>query len=264
MSGARFLIDELRRARAAAGLSQEDLGKLIKYSGSHVSAVELGTRSPRSDYLAAVDEALHTGGLFLRILREVVIGDAAVPWLRDWLPVERQARSLRWFESTWVPGLLQTEAYARATLAGEMLTSEEADRLVMSRLERQTVLSRDRPPLLIAVIDESILRRHAYHDSALMADQLAHLVKCGEMPNVQIHVVPADVGMYPGLGGGFIIAETSEGGHVAHADSQLAAQIVERPIDVATLTDRWERIRGEALPRRQSLDLIKEAAASWT
>lgn len=70
--------------------------------------------------------------------------------------------------------------------------------------------------------------------------------------------------MYTGLSGGFIIAETPEGGHVAHADSQVAAQIVERPSDIARLADRWERIRGEALTRQQSLDPIKKAAATWT
>jgi transcriptional regulator with XRE-family HTH domain len=133
MSGATFLMDELRRTRIAANLSQEDLGKLINYSASHVSAVETGARSPRADYLAAVDEALHTGGLFTRVLDEVVILDHALPWLRDWILIEREARALRWFEPTWVPGLLQTEAYARATLAGEMLTPDEVDQLVGSR-----------------------------------------------------------------------------------------------------------------------------------
>jgi hypothetical protein len=84
------------------------------------------------------------------------------------------------------------------------------------------------------------------------------------MPNVQIHVVPTTVGMYTGLSGAFIIAEMPEGGHFAHADSQVAAHIVERPADLARLADRWERIRGDALTRRQSLELIRKAAASWT
>lgn len=264
MSGAKFLVDELRRARMAAGLSQEDLGRLISYSASHVSAIELGTRAPRADYLTAVDEALHTGGLFQRVLQEVVSLDLALPWLRDWILVEREATALRWFEPLVVPGLLQTEAYARATLAGEMLTPEEVDRLIASRLGRQTVLTRDRPPLLVAVLDESILHRNAYDNAATMAEQLDHLATSAEMPNVQVHIVPTSVGMHLGLSGAFIIAETPDGGHVAHADGPLTAQITERPVDLAILAARWERIRGEALPRGQSLDLIRKVATSWT
>lgn len=264
MSGAEFLIDELRRARVEAELSQEDLARQINYSASHISSVETGARAPKRDYLAAVGEALGRGGLFVRLHQEVVSLDTALPWLRDWITEEREARSLRWFEPTWMPGLLQTEAYARATLRGEMLAPEEVDQLVASRLDRQAVLSRERPPLLVAVLDESILHRHAYHDRALMAEQLDHLATCARQPHVHVHVVPTAVGMYTGLSGGFIIAETPDGAHVAHADSQLAAQIVDRPADLARLMDRWERIRSEALPRSQSLDLITEAAKSWT
>lgn len=76
--------------------------------------------------------------------------------------------------------------------------------------------------------------------------------------------MPKDIGMYPGLGGGFILAELPEGEHVAHVDSQAPAQILRQAADVATLSRRWERIRGEALPRASSLDLIREAAGSWT
>jgi hypothetical protein len=89
--------------------------------------------------------------------------------------------------------------------------------------------------------------------------------ECAALPSVQVHVVPPSVGMYPGLGGPFTIADLPEGGgRVAHVDGQVRAQIVEQTSDIATLDRRWERIRGEALPRAQSLDLIREAATSWT
>lgn len=186
------------------------------------------------------------------------------PWLREWVDWERDAVSIRWFEHTWVPGLLQTEAYARATLTGEALTAAEIDELVASRLERQAILRRDRPPLVVAVIFEGVLHQSAYGDRELMREQLEHLVHCAALPGVQIHVVPRDIGMYPGLGGGFILAELPTGEHVAHVDSQASAQLLNEAAAVATLSRRWERIRGEALSRTQSLDLIMEAAGSWT
>ncbi|NJP33913.1 DUF5753 domain-containing protein [Micromonospora thermarum] len=185
-------------------------------------------------------------------------------WLREWVDWEREAVALRWFEHCWVPGLLQTEAYARATLAGEALTPAEVDELVASRIERQAILRRERPPLLTAVIFEGVLYQSAYGNRQLMREQVEHLAEYATMTAVQVHIVPRDVGMYPGLGGGFIIAELPGGEHVAHVDSQAPAQILNQAADVATLSRRWERIRGDALSRNQSLNLIREAAGSWT
>jgi transcriptional regulator with XRE-family HTH domain len=185
-------------------------------------------------------------------------------WLREWVEWEREALALRWYELAWVPGLLQTEAYARATLSGESLTKAEADELIASRIGRQAILYRERPPLVVAVIDESVIRRPAYGDRPLMAKQVAHLAECAALSAVQVHIVPASVGMYPGLGGPFILADLADGGRAAHVDSQAEAQIIDRPSDLVTLDRRWERIRGEALSRAQSLDLIREAARSWT
>ncbi|MEU7587899.1 DUF5753 domain-containing protein [Micromonospora sp. NPDC049230] len=185
-------------------------------------------------------------------------------WLREWVDWEREAVAIRWFEHTWVPGLLQTEAYARATLAGEALTAGEVDDVVASRIDRQSILRRERPPLLVAVVHELVLYQSAYGDRQLMREQCEHLAACAVLPAVQVLVVPRDVGMYPGLGGGFVVAELPDGEHVAHVDSQVRAQIINGAADIATLNRRWERIRSEALSRLQSLDLIRRAAASWT
>nr|WP_117669424.1 DUF5753 domain-containing protein [Micromonospora sp. MW-13] len=181
-------------------------------------------------------------------------------WLRQWVDWERAAVALRWFELAWVPGLLQTEAYARATLAGESLSAREVEQLVEARVGRQAVLHRDRPPLLIAVIDEAVLWRPVDGDRDLMREQCEHLAACARLPSVQVFVVPASVGMYPGLGGPLILAELPDGEQVGHVDSQARAEIVTETADVATLVLRWERIRGEALSRAQSLDLITKAA----
>ncbi|MGC4804554.1 helix-turn-helix domain-containing protein [Micromonospora sp. DT233] len=185
-------------------------------------------------------------------------------WFRPWVDIEREAVSLRGYELAWVPGLLQTEAYARATVEGEGLSPSEVDEFAATRTTRHAVLRRHGGPLYVAVIDEAVLRRDAYGDRSVMAEQVAHLVECAQLPSVQLHVVPADVGMYPGLGGPFTIADMPDGTRCAYVDSQAAAQIVEQGRDLATLERRWERIRGEALPRGRSLDLIREAAASWT
>ncbi|MEW2443291.1 DUF5753 domain-containing protein [Micromonospora marina] len=185
-------------------------------------------------------------------------------WFRRWVDVEREAVALRAFQLAWVPGLLQTEAYARATLAWEALSPAEVDELVDARIARQAILTKERGPLFVAVVDEAVLQRPITADRAVMAAQLAYLVERAELPSIEFHVVPRETLAYPGLNGPFTIADLPEGARVAHVDSQARAQIVEQAAELATLERRWERIRSEALPRGRSMELLREAARSWT
>lgn len=258
-----FLRRQLRRARQARGLSQEELGKLVNYSSSQVSAVETGERPVNADYLARVDAVLDTGGLFVTML-ELIRFHAAPDWFRPWEEIEREATSLRWYDPTVIPGLLQTEGYARAMLAlsGE-LTAEEVETRLVARLARQALLTADPRPRLVAVLEEHTLHRQV-GDRAVMREQLAHLLAVSTEPNVQIRVMPADSPWHPGLAGAFIVARLGSGAELAHLDNQLRGQTVDSPNDVATLGQRWETVTGEALPRRQSVRLIEEVAKTWT
>ncbi|MEO3777475.1 helix-turn-helix transcriptional regulator [Micromonospora sp. B11E3] len=265
-----YVLNELRLLRASLGSSQEEFGRTIGYSGSHVSSVETGGRPPTKEYMEAVDRAhdpaYQPGGesRFMRMLRDLGKLDVTPTWLREWIQFERDATTLRWFELAYVPGLLQTERYARATLAGGRFDADEVERIVASRLERQAILARERPPQLIAVLDEGILRRPVLDQPGLMAEQCEHLLALAAREHIQVHVVPVDAGMYLGLGGQFIIADLPDGARVTYSDNQLDAQIVDAPVDVAKLARTWEIVRNEALPRRQSIDLIKEVTKSWT
>ncbi|TNH29454.1 XRE family transcriptional regulator [Micromonospora orduensis] len=218
-------------------------------------------RVPQTRHRAEVAKILHKD---VADLWPDVFNRREPVWFRPWVDIEREAVALRAFQLAWVPGLLQTEAYARATFRGQPLAPDEVDELVAARIDRQTILTRERGPLFVAVLDEGIIRRPAAGDRALMAEQLAHLVGCANLPSVQLHLVPHDTATYPGLDGPFTLAELPDGTRVAHVDSQARAQILDQPSDIATLERRWERIRGEALPRGRSLELLEEAARSWT
>jgi transcriptional regulator with XRE-family HTH domain len=264
VSPLEFLLREMRRRRVAAGLTQAALGELIHFSDSHVSGVETGTRPVRPDYLRAVDEALDTGGLLLNLWEELVKHGFSPIWLREWIEFERAAASLHWYEPAYVPGLFQTEAYARATLAGGRFTPTEIEQAIAARLARQEVLSRADPPQFVAVIDEAVIRRQVRGRPDVMREQLEQLAERAGQPHVHLHVVPAETGIHLGLTGAFIIAEASDGHRVAHADSQLEAQITDEPADVGRLAKTWESIRSEALPHHQSLTLIEEVVKAWT
>ena len=262
MTASAFLVIELRRSRSAAGLSQEDLGKAINYSASLVSAVENGQRPPTREYVSAVDRTLGTGGLFERLLAGLVSLDLAPVWLRDWIVFEQEAVLLRWFQPLLVPGLLQTESYARAVLEwGGLLDEPEVERSVASRMDRQAILTRQRPPQFIALIDESVLRR-VVGGPSIMVEQCEHLLKCAEHPHVSVHVVPDAAGGHAGLAGPFILAK-SPGFEAAHLDNSLRAQVIDQAAGVDTLVRKWEALRGEALSRTQSAELIRGAAESW-
>ncbi|MBX7269858.1 helix-turn-helix transcriptional regulator [Micromonospora sp. Llam7] len=258
---AAFIVSEIRRGRGVAGMTQEAFGRGAGFSASHVSAVEGGTRALTADFVRGADRALNTGGLFGRLAMEL----GAPSWFLPWLDAERGATQLRYFEPNLIPGLLQSEAYARAVLRLDpRLTDEEVDRRVAGRLERQAILTRESPPRIVVAVDEGAIRRAGDGAEKLMAEQLFHLVACAERPNISVHVIPVDVGLHAGLSGPLSLAHMPDGSWIGHLESQLGGDVVDRPADLDTLFERWESVRTEALPRRQSLDLIKEVANQWT
>ncbi|MFF5172299.1 helix-turn-helix domain-containing protein [Micromonospora sp. NPDC000089] len=176
-------------------------------------------------------------------------------WFRPWTDVEREATGLRWFESSVLPGLLQTEAYARAVLASGPLNAD-ADAHVESRLRRQAaVFERPRPPLTVFVIDEAALRRGRRD---VMSDQLDHLAVMAERPTVMVHVLPLSAGLHPGQAGPFIIATVADGEEVGYLDDQAEGRVSK---DVAPLWAVWDTVRSLALPRDQTIDFLR--ARAW-
>lgn len=249
-----FIREQLRRQRALRGMSQEEFGKRASYSASTVSAVETGTRAVDLPYAKLTDRILETGGLFESLLKGA-LRDGQPTWFKPWLDAENSATQLRYYRPTLIPGLLQTENYARAMLRTDATRTEaEVEKLVAARMERQQILTRENPPLVIAVMDESALRLR----EAIMGEQLAHLLRMAELPYVHLHVIPADAGLHVGLSGPLALARTAEGGWVGHLENQLAGLVVNDEEGIATLLARWESVRSVALPQNLSIALLKE------
>ncbi|TDC39886.1 XRE family transcriptional regulator [Micromonospora sp. 15K316] len=255
---AELIRAQLRRLRLSAGLSQEEFGKLVHFSGSQVSAVELGQRPYDRFFLTRADEVLNSGGL-LASLFKMAERDRQPSWFRPWLEAERNAQLLWCYHPTLIPGLLQTENYARVVIrADDMLSDEEVEKRVAVRLDRQGVLSRAQPPKLVAVIEETVLRRAGDNLLGLMAQQVGHLIEFVERPHIRVHVIPAEVSTHVGLAGPFTLARSMDGGWIGHLENQLGGATVDKDEDVASLVARWESVRSEALPHRQSVELMKK------
>ncbi|MGX7669038.1 helix-turn-helix domain-containing protein [Plantactinospora sp. DSM 117369] len=259
-----FIVDEIRRARVSAGMTQDRFGRGASFSASQVSAVETGTRALTREYVRGADKALKTGGLFERMVLKLKL-DGEPSWLREWIEIERKADSFRWFENTVIPALLQTEEYARAVFASTgVLTAEEVDARVAARLERQAILSRGKPPQMTAVLDEGLLHR-PIGGPEVMHEQLRHLVRvAGEMPQLRLQIVPTGVGAYAGLTGPFVVASLPGDENLAFLDNYLQGMVVHDASEVAWIVKAWESIRSEALPHHQSTKLILEVAERWS
>jgi transcriptional regulator with XRE-family HTH domain len=252
--------------RRRAGWTPEQLGARVYLSGSQIRKVEAGTRTPTEDLTKAceaIPELGCNGALteLFGILSEHLKRRAYPGWFAGWPDREAQARRLRWFEPLVVPGLLQTERYARAILSTRMgATAEELDEAVTGRMDRQRVLDRGHPPELWAILDEGVLRRPV-GGAEIMREQLARLAEAARRPNVAIQVIPFSAGAHEGLrGGAFIVADFDDAATIAYQDAASSGQILDDAAEVQALALTWDTLRLDALPRAASISLIASLA----
>jgi transcriptional regulator with XRE-family HTH domain len=259
----------LRHYRTSAGLTPEELGARIYLSASQIRKVEEGTRTP-TEALTQACEALpelNCNGA-LTTLREILkdhLRHRAYPgWFQAWPDHESHARRLRSFQLVVVPGLLQTEAYARAVLGTRVgAVAEELDEAVAARLERQQILDREHPPELWVLLDEAVLRRPV-GGPLVMAGQLENLASAARRPHIVLQVIPLAAGAHEGMrGGAFVLADFDDSPSLGYQDTAVAGQIVEDGNQVEALAVTWDTLRLEALPRSASLDLVEEVAQTW-
>jgi hypothetical protein len=247
-------------------MSPEQLGARVFLSGSQIRKIEAGTRTPTEELARSCEGIAELGcnGALTElydILSEHLKSRAYPGWFAGWPDKESQARRLRSFEPMVVPGLLQTEAYARAILSTRVgATVEELDDAVTARLERQRILDREHPPELWVILDEMVLRR-PIGGPEIMREQLARLAQAARRPHIVIQVIPLAAGAHEGMrGGAFVIAEFADAAAVGYQDAASSGQIIEDADEVHSLAVTWDTLRLDALPRAASLSLIEEAA----
>ncbi|MPZ84920.1 MAG: helix-turn-helix domain-containing protein [Actinophytocola sp.] len=258
----RLLIaEEVRALRDKRGITQGELARRIGFSQSTVKNIESGYRVPTREQARLLDEVLDTAGTLRRL--EARIRAAPIsPGFRPFVAAEADARTLKWFEHTLVPGLLQTEDYARTLVeAYPGLTSDEMAARVAAKLDRQAVLDAEEPPWLWVVIDEQVLRREI-GGPEVMVTQLAKLAEFARRPRVTIQVLSA-ARSHIALLGGFIIAELARQPAVAYLDNVLDGQTVQDPAMVEMAAVVFDTIRTDAFSGGESLELIEEGMRQW-
>ncbi|WP_165958933.1 helix-turn-helix transcriptional regulator [Actinomadura sp. KC345] len=249
---------ELEWRRTQSGLSKKDLAEKLGFADSYVGQVELRKNLPSKEFAAALDTFFKADGLFCRLwerINETRHIAVVPPGFPEYLSSEAQANYIRNFSPTLVPGLLQTEGYARTVLGANQLP-EIVDRLVQERLKRQEVFVGENPPRTWFIMDEIVLRR-VVGNSEVMREQLSRMLEFAEFPTNMIHIVPFDVGFHDGLGGMFTILGFEDGTNVVYTESGGEGILIDQAPRVTRHVVRYDLVRGHALSTVESLALIR-------
>ncbi len=200
--------------------------------------------------------------------------DAVPDWFSTFVGLESDASAIRTFEPQTVPGLLQTEDYARAAIMADAAPRQpkEIDRLVALRMDRQALLTSDDPPHFLAVLDEAVLRR-VIGGRQVMRVQIERLLQAAEQTSIEIQILPFDAGAHAGLNGAFVILDFpplpesypgAANDKIVYTDYLLGSLYLEQPAEVAAYTAVFEQIRAEALSAERSRDLLHQIGKDLT
>lgn len=249
---------ELRAHRAAKGWTQVQLGKEIGYSGSFVSDVERGDRGVVEEFAKACDDTFGTPGTFVRLWEDAQRSLFPV-WFAPVIPIEREAEKISGWELGSVPGLLQTDGYARALAkARKPQDAEEAiERIVQARMDRQGILSRAKPPMLWYVIAEGVLRQ-CIGGTDVMAAQLERLIKAAGSPGIILQVLPFSAQANAGVAGLLYLYERTGQSVVAYCETHGGARVINEATEVSDLTTVMGMLRAAALPPWDSAALLRQ------
>ncbi|WP_194922932.1 helix-turn-helix domain-containing protein [Catenulispora pinisilvae] len=250
---------EVRRLREQRGWTQEQLGQHAYCTGAQISQTETASRIPSPHFAKALDDALDANGLLIR-LHGLIKQDPYPVWARPFLELEARAIEIRTYENQLVPGLHQTEEYARALIrAGRPLDSDESvDALVAARLERQSLLMSDTPPVLWHILDEAVLRRPVGTPETMRA-QFAKLIEVGNRPNVIIQVLPFNAGVHAAMGSTLTIMTTRDTEMVAYIESMSTGHLIALADEVRAYSLAYDLVSAEALPQAASVAMITSA-----
>lgn len=249
--------------RKRAGLTQEQLAPLIGYSVQYVGSVEQGRRHPSPRYINKTESVLDAYGVIDIAARELERRRGLAVWFGRWAVLEKTALVLNTYECRSVPGLLQTEAYARALIANvpPLTSPEETEERIASRLKRQELLRRIPYAELSFIIEQSLIERQT-GGPEVTREMIDRLLECGELPNVAIQIMPTASPVHAGTDGPFRLIETDEHEWMGYSEGQKTGQVLSDPKDVSVLHQRYAKLRIQALNPVDSRGLLMRLRGS--
>ena len=263
----------LRRLREEAFITTEQAATAIRGSHSKISRMEHGRVGFKDRDIAdlltlyGVNDGEERAAL-LKLAREANTpgwwqgySDILPHWVEPYFGLEAAASFIRNYELQFVPGLLQTEGYARALIRlGNAATEDDVMRRAEARLSRQEILSREAPPRLWAVMDEGALRR-SIGGKAVMREQIRHLIDMCDHPAVTLQILPFQIGAHPAMGGPFTILRFSEPDlrDVVYIEQLTSALYLDKPAEVDSYLEVMEQLCLQAEPAAKTPEILKAA-----
>ncbi len=256
----QYFAEVLRLLRVAAGLSQNEVGSLMNYTGAAVSAVETCAKPATDEFIEAAEKALNAGGV-LRAASRYLRLERYPEHFQGFVPLEQEAVSVTSWCTRLVDGLLQTEDYARAVLRCGFppLSEEQVEELTFARMDRAALLTRTPVCVVTTIIEESALRRRMGGAETMKA-QYVHLLTCAERANVVLQVMPMERGEHAGVEGPLTVIETSEYERLVYMECNGTSSLISKPADVGVLARRCAMISQQALRPEESYELIERLA----
>jgi transcriptional regulator with XRE-family HTH domain len=248
---------ELRAHRAGHGWTQVELGGKLGYSGSFVSDVERGDKGTTDDFAKRSDEVFGLPGSFLRLWEDLQ-REQFPTWFAPIVPIEREAAKISGWEPSAVPGLLQTERYARALIKARRPgdDDETVESAVQARMERQGTLTRPKPPLCCYILAEGVLRQ-AIGGAEVMQEQLDKIITAANTPGFVLQVLPFSAQQHAGIDGHLYLYERPQQPIVAYSECIGGGRLVEDSREVSDLATVMGMLRAAALPPWDSVALMR-------
>ncbi|MFG2285938.1 Scr1 family TA system antitoxin-like transcriptional regulator [Streptomyces sp. NPDC048595] len=250
----------LRRLRDERGWTQDELGRRMGCSGTHISAVETGRRPPTLGFAASADKALGTGDQLERQCR-ATRGSALLDGFPEFVDHEGSAVEIRLYEVGVIPGLLQTPEYAstlsKSAVKRGAITPDEADERVSLVAKRQASIARSRPPMVLVVLDESCLRRPV-GGSSVMDPQLARLIEFAGLPNTVLQVAPFGMAEDRPFSLPVTVLTLPDRSLVSYAESAQRGHLERESASVLPILTAYHQLQAEALSQTASVAMIEQ------
>ncbi|MEU8570285.1 helix-turn-helix transcriptional regulator [Streptomyces pathocidini] len=244
--------------REHAGLSRREFAALVRFSQHTVASIEQGRRMPDQAFVERAEEALGNTGALRKAVRHLARQPGLASWFRQWARLEAIAITLYTYECRLIPGLLQTEAYARALFTNQLppLGDAQIEAQWAARTERQQLL-RDRPNTAFSFILEEHLFLRRMGGVEVTRELIDHILETAQLRNVEIQIMPLAREAHAGLDGPMHLLETPENRWFAYCEGQESGQLIPDPKVVSTLQMRYARMRSQALSLEDSVSLLQ-------
>ncbi|AKG44750.1 dna-binding protein [Streptomyces xiamenensis] len=251
-----MLAEEQARLRAERGWSYRELSQKVRFDHTYLHEMETGKTLGSSEVIRALDEVYGTGP-HLSQLRELARDSAFRDKYQRYMQLEAKATVMHQYSVCVVPGLLQTEAYARELLrAGEPLGGDVEEQ-VSARMGRQDRLLGDGSTDFRAILDEAVLRR-VLNDKRHWRGQLEHLVRTAGRPNVTVQVLPFAVGFHGLTNTDTMLMWMPNGRPVGYVETGYFGELTEEASSVERLRLAYDRLRDLALSPPESVAFLEQ------